>query len=235
MADNIKISALNELVSGSIVGTTIIPTVNGGVTLKAQMSSIKAFTNSDVATDTKLANEVSTLNNTIGALTTSDISEGTNKYYTDVKVKTKLDAEGVLSGSLPAGYTLEVGGVSSVNNITFTGATVTDNTGGSVGVTINTTDLAVNDGSTTVSSVESITFTGATATDGGTGNVGISIVTSSLAVSATPGPLDVDNVTKITFDGGNVADNGSGEITVTIATDLTGLNTFTGSLNTFTG
>ena len=235
MADNIKISALDELVSGSIVGTTVIPTVDGGVTLKAKMSSIKAFTNSDVATDTKLANEVSTLNNTINALTTSDISEGTNKYYTDVKVKTKLDAEGVLSGSLPAGYTLEVGGVSSVNNITFTGATVTDNTGGSVGVTIDTTDLAVNDGSTTVSSVESITFTGATATDGGTGNVGISIVTSSLAVSATPGPLDVDNVTKITFDGGNVADNGSGEITVTIATDLTGLNTFTGSLNTFTG
>ena len=32
MADNIKISALTELVSGSIVGTTIVPIVEGGVT-----------------------------------------------------------------------------------------------------------------------------------------------------------------------------------------------------------
>ena len=37
MADNIKISALTELVSGSIVGATTIPVVDGGVTLKTQM------------------------------------------------------------------------------------------------------------------------------------------------------------------------------------------------------
>ena len=77
MAENIKISALNELVSGSIDGTTIVPVVDGGVTLKAQLSSIKAFTNSDVATDTELTNAVSAINNTINALTTTNISEGT--------------------------------------------------------------------------------------------------------------------------------------------------------------
>ena len=30
---------------------------------------------------------------------TADVAEGTNKYYTDARVKTKLDAEGVISGS----------------------------------------------------------------------------------------------------------------------------------------
>ena len=91
MADNIKISALTELVSGSITGTTIVPLVDGGVTLKAQMSSLKAFTNSDVATDTELANQIAAVNNTISALSTDNISEGTAQYYTDTKVKTKLE------------------------------------------------------------------------------------------------------------------------------------------------
>ena len=30
---------------------------------------------------------------------TADVAEGTNLYYTDTRVKTKLDAEGVISGS----------------------------------------------------------------------------------------------------------------------------------------
>jgi hypothetical protein len=30
---------------------------------------------------------------------TTDVAEGTNLYYTDVRVKTKLDAETVVSGS----------------------------------------------------------------------------------------------------------------------------------------
>jgi len=36
----------------------------------------------------------------LGTATTSDLDEGSNKYYTDERVKTKLDAEGVLSGSI---------------------------------------------------------------------------------------------------------------------------------------
>ena len=98
MAENIKISALNELVSGSLNGTTIVPVVDGGVTLKAQLSSIKAFTNSDVATDTELANQVSAINNTINALSTDDISEGSNQYYTDARVLAEINSQGVLSG-----------------------------------------------------------------------------------------------------------------------------------------
>ena len=178
MAENIKISALNELVSGSIVGTTVIPTVDGGVTLKAQMSSIKEFTNSDVATDIELANEVSTLNNTINALSTDDISEGSNQYYTDAKVLAEINSQGVLSGSFPAGYNLNVGSVSSVDTITFTGATVTDNGSGDVGVSISSgiSGVTTIDGAnvpTSVSSVTTINFEGTTITDEGSGEITI--------------------------------------------------------------
>ena len=35
----------------------------------------------------------------LSGFSTTNLSEGTNKYYTDARVKTKLDAEGVISGS----------------------------------------------------------------------------------------------------------------------------------------
>jgi hypothetical protein len=255
MADNIKISALNELVSGSLNGTTVVPVVDGGVTLKAQLSSIKAFTNSDVATDTELANQVSAINNTINALSTDDISEGSNQYYTDARVLAEINSQGVLSGSLPAGYNLNVGGVSSVDSITFTGATVTDNGSGDVGVSIDASALAVDDGSVTVSSVESITFTGATVSPGASGNVGVSISSGINGITAIDGanvPTSVSNTTVINFEGTTITDEGSGEITITPDSITTPeLDIFTGSigdrvttleeestntqLNTFTG
>ena len=234
MAENIKISALNELVSGSLNGTTIVPVVDGGVTLKAQLSSIKAFTNSDVATDTELANQVSAINNTINALSTDDISEGSNQYYTDARVLAEINSQGVLSGSFPAGYNLNVGSVSSVDTITFTGATVTDNGSGDVDVSIDASALAVDDGSVTVSSVESITFTGATVSAGAAGNVGVSISSGISGITAIDGanvPTSVSNTTTINFEGTTITDEGSGEITI-IPDPITTpeLNTFTGSI-----
>ena len=172
MADNIKISALTELVSGSITGTTIVPLVDGGVTLKAQMSSLKAFTNSDVATDAELANQIASVNNTISGLGTDDISEGTAQFYTDARVKTKLDTEGVLSGSFPAGYNLGVVGggtsVSTVDSITVYGADVTDNGSGDIALSINSGSLSISDGVRTASNVNTINVSGGsvTATDG---------------------------------------------------------------------
>ena len=235
MAENIKISALNELVSGSVTGTTIIPAVEGGVTLKTQMSSIKAFTNSDVATDTELANSVSTLNNTINALTTDDISEGTNKYYTDARVLAELNSQGVLSGSLPSSYTLQVGSVSGVDNISFSGATITDDLNGDVTVTIDASTLAVDDGSTTVSSVETITFSGgATVTAGAAGNVGVAISSGDglTVIDSSDIPVSVSDVTTINFEGTTIVDEGSGEVTLNIDPVQTPeLDTFTGSID----
>ena len=74
--------------------------------------------------------------------TTSNISEGSNLYYTDARVKTKLDAEGVISGSsqvtyasisaIPAGIVsgsaqvtplLPVGSVSGSSQVTISSTT----------------------------------------------------------------------------------------------------------------
>ena len=86
MAETVKISELDELVSGSILGTTILPVVDGGTTQYTQMSSIKAYVNSDVATDSELSAQISAVNSTINTLTTDNISEGSNLYYTDARV-----------------------------------------------------------------------------------------------------------------------------------------------------
>jgi hypothetical protein len=241
MADNIKISALTELVSGSITGTTIVPLVDGGVTLKAQMSSLKAFTNSDVATDVELANQIASVNNTISGLGTDDISEGTAQFYTDARVKTKLDTEGVLSGSFPAGYNLGVVGggtsVSTVDSITVYGATVTDNGSGDIALSIDSgsqLNLQVSDGSTTVTDVDSISVTGGTVTDNGSGDVTLTIpVADVYSLTVSDERLEsIADVTQIKLVGAIVDDSGSGIIQVTIdGNDVSLLNTFTGSID----
>ena len=99
MADTIKISALDEIASCALDDTAIIPVVDGGTTQKLPISKLKSFIGLEFATDAELSSQISTLNTTIDGLTTSDISEGTNKYYTDAKVKTKLNVEGVISSS----------------------------------------------------------------------------------------------------------------------------------------
>jgi len=57
----------------------------------------------------------------ISAIDTDDVSEATNKYYTDARVKTKLDAETVISGSSQV-----LGILSSLN--TYTSSNDTTNT-----------------------------------------------------------------------------------------------------------
>lgn len=93
MADTIKISDLGELLSGSIKDSSVIPIVDGGTTQKVKVPSLKAYLTDGFATDGELTSAIS-------ALTTTDISEGTRLYYTDARVKTKLNAESVLSGSI---------------------------------------------------------------------------------------------------------------------------------------
>lgn len=99
MADNIKISELVELTSGSLSDGTIFPVVDGGTTKKASLSSLQSYLTDDLATDAELSSQISNINSTINGLDTDDITEGTNQYYTDAKVKSKLNVEGVVSGS----------------------------------------------------------------------------------------------------------------------------------------
>jgi len=57
--------------------------------LEAFSSSLDA----GFVTETELTNAINGVNNTIDALSTDDIAEGSNLYFTDARVKTKLNAE----------------------------------------------------------------------------------------------------------------------------------------------
>ena len=99
MADNIKISELTELTSGSLSDATIFPVVDGGSTKKASLSSLQSYLTDDLATDAELSSQISTVNSTINTLTTSDISEGTNQYFTNARADARIEAFGVITSS----------------------------------------------------------------------------------------------------------------------------------------
>jgi len=64
-----------------------------------ELESFSSSLDATFATDSELESVSSSFDSTINALTTDDISEGSNQYYTDGRVKTKLDAENVVSSS----------------------------------------------------------------------------------------------------------------------------------------
>ena len=99
MADNIKISELVELTSGSLSDSTIVPVLDGGTTKKASLSSLQSYLTDDLATDSELATQIGNVNSTIGGLSTTDISEGTNEYYTNTKVDARITNAGVFTDS----------------------------------------------------------------------------------------------------------------------------------------
>jgi len=99
MADNIKISELVELTSGSLSDSTIVPVLDGGTTKKASLSSLQSYLTDDLATDSELATQIGNVNSTIAGLSTTDISEGTNEYYTNTKVDARITNAGVFTDS----------------------------------------------------------------------------------------------------------------------------------------
>ena len=99
MADNIKISELVELTSGSLSDATIFPVVDGGTTKKATLANLQSYLTDDLATDSELTTQISNVNSTITGLTTDVITEGTNKYLSDVGIDTRLIAKNVVSSS----------------------------------------------------------------------------------------------------------------------------------------
>lgn len=99
MADNIKISELTELTSGSLSDATIFPVVDGGSTKKASLSSLQSYLTDDLATDAEVSAQISTVNSTINTLTTDDISEGSNQYFTNARADARLEAFGAITSS----------------------------------------------------------------------------------------------------------------------------------------
>jgi hypothetical protein len=99
MADNIKISELVELTSGSLSDATIFPVVDGGSTKKASLSSLQSYLTDDLATDAELSTQISNVNSTISGLTTDNITEGDNLYLTDSGIDERLNTKNVISSS----------------------------------------------------------------------------------------------------------------------------------------
>ena len=140
MADNIKISELVELTSGSLSDATIFPVVDGGSTKKASLSSLQSYLTDDLATDAELSSQISNVNSTIGGLTTDNITEGDNLYLTDSGIDERLNTKNVVSSSAQVQDSL--GGsniVSSSNQISASAAASGFGAGG--GGTSNYNDL----------------------------------------------------------------------------------------------
>ena len=73
---------------------------HGGAWIKLLDESFSASLDNSYASDSQLTAVSSAFDSTINGLTTADVSEdSSNKYYTDVRVKAKLTAEDVVSGS----------------------------------------------------------------------------------------------------------------------------------------
>ena len=103
---------IEQVVSGSsqitITDTTGFTTLSSSLqstdnAIATRVTAIESFSSSldnTFASDSELTAVSSAFDSTINSLTTADVTEdSSNKYYTDVRVKTKLTAEDVVSGS----------------------------------------------------------------------------------------------------------------------------------------
>lgn len=97
MADNIKISDLSALTAAQ--NSTVVPVVDGGTTKKMSLSTLQTHLTASFVTPSNLSSEVSTLNSTINALTTDDIAEGSNEYYTNAKVDARINSVAITSSA----------------------------------------------------------------------------------------------------------------------------------------
>ena len=112
-------------VTGSVVGTSdsqtlTNKTLGSGTVLSASIDAANTYTiinleeptgNQDAATKAYVDGEISSLNTVVDNLTTSDIAEGTNKYYTDQRVDDYINAS-ITSDDVSEG----------VNNLYYTDA-----------------------------------------------------------------------------------------------------------------
>lgn len=148
--------------------------------------------------DVKLAN--------LSSFTTANLSENTNLYYTDARVKTKLNSEGVISGSAQVALGSAAGsvtlGTQTIGNYidslgTLTGLSTTGNSGEGATPTLAVTYGAL--ANTAVQGNTAITYSGA--------------------------------ANEITIDGGSTITLGSGgTVTLGLADTIGGNRTFSGNV-----
>jgi hypothetical protein len=229
MAESIKISELGELVSGSVVGTTKIPVVDGGETKYTQASSIKAYVSSDLATDAELASQISAVNSTISGLTTANISENASyKYYTDARVTDRLNVLNVLSGSSTSLIVSDGStNVTAVDKITFNNATVFNAGSGDVTVTVPSSLTVGNGSGIPISSVDTITFPGATIADNTNGDITVTISGTATNISALNSFTSSANSS---INSINISTGSINSFTSSIRDEVSGIEAYTSSL-----
>jgi hypothetical protein len=108
------ISAVNAFSASQLAKDSALATYTGSVDAQlsdiasaqgvqdGRLSDLEAFSSSldaGFVNETQLTNAINGVNDTINALSTDNIAEGDNLYFTDARVKTKLNAENVISGS----------------------------------------------------------------------------------------------------------------------------------------
>ena len=217
MADNIKISELVELTSGSLSDATIFPVVDGGSTKKASLSSLQSYLTDDLATDAELSSQIPSVNSTISGLTTDNITEGDNLYLTDSGIDERLNTKSVVSSSAQVQDSL--GGsniVSSSNQISASAAASGFGAGG--GGTSNYNDLTNVPTGIVSSSAQTIANLGSsTILSGSISSTDVSDFTTAVSSSAAASG----------FGGGEGGGGGSSDYVSNV--------TFSGTTLTFTG
>ena len=232
MADNIKISELVELTSGSLGDATIFPIVDGGTTKKASLASLQSYLTDDLATDSELTTQIGNVNSTIAGLTTTDIPEGTNKYLTNSGIDNRLNTKNVVSSSVQIQNSL--GGssiVSSSQQISASAASAGFGAGGGgavaynqltnvpTGIVSSSTQTISNLGSSTILS-GSITSTDVSDF---TTAVSSSAASSGFGAGGEGGGGASDYISSVTFAGSTLSFTGVGSAFASTL-DLSGEN-----------
>ena len=218
MADNIKISELVELTSGSLGDATIFPIVDSGTTKKASLASLQSYLTDDLATDSELSTQISNVNSTISGLTTDNITEGTNKYLSDIGIDDRLDIKNVVSSSGQVQNSL--GGSSIVSSSQQISASAAASGFGQGGGSADYTQLTNKPSNIVSSSAQTISnLGGSTILSGSLSSTDISDFSTAVSSSAASagfgaggegGGGSSDYVSNVTFAGSTLSFTGVG-------------------------
>jgi hypothetical protein len=205
-AQNARLSSLEGYTGSFATATATLTnkTISGASNTLTNIGN-SSLTNSSITiagSSTSLGGSISAAT-ILGAGSTTSLPEGTNLYYTDARVKTKLDAEGVISSSAQLTTTFDSrylntngdGVVSGSSQIAFSGVTGTVSNAQLANSSVTVTAGSGLSGGGAVALGSSVTLTNAGVTSavagtgvsvsGATGAVTISIG-QSVATSATP-------------------------------------------------
>jgi len=218
MADNIKISELVELTSGSLSDATIVPVLDGGSTKKASLSSLQSYLTDDLATDSELSTQISNVNSTISGLTTDNIAEGDNLYLTDSGIDGRLNVKNVVSSSGQVQNSL--GGSSIVSSSQQISASAAASGFGQGGGSADYTQLTNKPSNIVSSSAQTITnLGGSTILSGSLSSTDISDFSTAVSSSAASagfgaggegGGGSSDYVSNVSFAGSTLTFTGVG-------------------------